>query len=79
MDNTKVPIELTPYDAITILSFLREFDYTTHPHLKSLGEVVQRFEDEVCNVIDDEHLEDCKAETKVNQLLDKTPDSPRRK
>lgn len=66
-------IELSPFQAVTILGFLREFDYTEHPLLKALGEVVQAFEDELYNKMDSAQLEDAFAEIEVNKLLDKCP------
>lgn len=72
MDNTKVPIELTPYNALAILSFLREFEYD-EPHLKALGEAVQEFENSMCRGISVDQIEDAKAENQVNQLIGKSP------
>jgi hypothetical protein len=68
-------IEMTPYQAVTILGFLREFDYTEHPLLRALGEVVQSFEDELYNKMNNEQLEDAFAEVEVKKLLDKCPQS----
>ena len=66
-------IELTPYQAVTILGFLREFDYSDHPLLKALGNVVQSFEDEVYHKINKTQLQEAFAEVEVNKLLDNCP------
>jgi hypothetical protein len=66
-------IELSPYQAVTILGFLREFDYTEHPMLKALGDVVQNFEDELYNKMNRIQLEDAFAEIEVKKLLDQCP------
>lgn len=66
-------IELTPYQAVTILGFLREFDYNEHPLLKALGQVVQSFEDELYTKMDNTQMEDAFAEVEVKKLLDQCP------
>lgn len=71
--NANLNIELTPFEAVTIMGFLREFDYTTHPLLKTLGDVVQSFENELYKKMDNTKLEEAFAELEVNKLLEKCP------
>lgn len=67
-------IELSPYQAISIMSFLKEFDYSDHPNLKSLGESIKSFEKEVYKNFSEKEFYDAIAETHMNILLDKSPD-----
>ena len=73
MGNSKMPIELSPHTALTLCSFLREFDYTQHDKLRVLGDCVTEFEMQVCRNMTEEQFEDAKAEIAVNDLLGKIP------
>lgn len=69
MNNDKIPIELTPYDALNLLAFLREFDYSVAPELTALGKSVDALENEVCRNMRPDQLQDAKAERAVNKLI----------
>lgn len=72
----KVPIELTPYNALVIVKFLREWvndDNNNDPIFRAIHEAVRQFEDQVFNNMNHEQLEDGKAENQVNQLIGKSP------
>lgn len=68
----KVPIELTPFDALSILTFLKEYDLS-HPQLQALNTAVKNYENEVCKNITMDQIDDAKAERAVNILIDKEP------
>ncbi|RKR84782.1 hypothetical protein BDD43_5035 [Mucilaginibacter gracilis] len=72
--NDKLDIELTPFEAVTMLGFLREFNYTENPLLKALGDVVQSFEDELYKKISKTQLEDAFAEIELKKLINQCPD-----
>lgn len=70
----KVPIELSPYDALQILTFLEELKPDMkHRHFDSLKESIQNYSDEVYTKIRIDQVDDAKAERAVNQLLNKEP------
>lgn len=76
MDRNKVPIELRPYTAITILGFLREFvndDLVGDYMFQALREAVDEYEQQVSRALTDEQLEEIRAENQVNQLIGKSP------
>ncbi len=71
-----VKIELSPYNALTLLSFMREFvndscveDY----RLTSLMQAVDQYEKSMSKNITMEQIDDAKAENEVNQLIGKSP------
>ena len=68
----KVAIELTPFEALEIITFLRQGDYD-HPKLAALATAVNSYEKEIYKKVTDEQVDDATAERKVNQLLDKSP------
>lgn len=71
-----VKIEITPYNALTILSFCREFindDNKDNYMFKAIHEAVQQFENQVYEKIDDTMFEDAMQENQVNQLIGKSP------
>lgn len=71
----KVLIEISPYNAITILSFLREFideacdDY----NLQAIKQAVDELEIQLAKRLTDEHFEAIKVENELNQLIGKSP------
>jgi hypothetical protein len=71
-----VKIELTPYNALTIVSFMREFVQREEddPKLQALCGAINQFEDQVIKNITNEQIDDCHAENQVNQLLGKSPE-----
>ena len=70
----KVPIELSPYDALQILTFMTEMKSSmNHPHFDSLKESFKNYSDEVYIKIRIDQIEDAEAERAVNQLLNKEP------
>lgn len=79
MDNTKVPIEMKPYNAISILSFCREFindDLCDEYRFKAIKEAVEELESQLGRNLTDEQWEEIRAENKVNQLIGKSPQKP---
>lgn len=70
----KVNIELSPHDALAILSFLREYDEELNelPQCESLRTAINNYEQEVYKMSDDQ-FNDGVAETRVYQLIGKAP------
>lgn len=72
----KVKIELTPYAAMSLLSFLSEFESDMvglGEQGKALWDAYKEYESEVVKNITNEQLEEGEAENKVNQLIGKSP------
>lgn len=76
-DKTKVLIEMNPYNAISILSFCREFineetcdDYK----FQAIKEAVDELEFQLGRHLTDEHWEEINVENSVNQLIGKSPE-----
>ena len=72
----KINHELEPYNAITILSFLREFvtnDSCKDYKLKALLESADELEQELGKRLTEEHWEDIISTNQVNQLIGKSP------
>lgn len=72
----KIKIELEPYNAITILSFCREFvteetckDYK----LRAIFEAVQELELELAKRLTEKDWDEIHATNQVNQLIGKSP------
>lgn len=75
-DNTKVPIEMKPYNALSILSFCREFvndDLIKEYKNQALREAVDELEQQLARHLTDEQWEEVRAENQVNQLIGKSP------
>ena len=75
-DVSKITIELTPYDAASILSFMREFFDEGNkdvPHFKAIHKAVDCFSKEITDNITVDQLDDMQAENQVNQLIGKSP------
>jgi hypothetical protein len=72
----KVKIELTPYNALSILSFLREFvndDNVNEPAFKAIHEAVDEYNVSLIKHITPEQVNDGQQENQVNQLIGKSP------
>ena len=76
-DKTKVQLEMKPYNAITILSFCREFvneetcdDYK----FQAIKEAVDELEIQLGGHLTDEHWDEINSENQVNQLIGKSPE-----
>lgn len=75
-DKTKVPIEMSPYNAISILSFCREFindDLPDEYRYQAIKEAVLELELQLGRHLTDEQWEEILAENQVNQLIGKSP------
>lgn len=68
----KVTMQLEPYNALTILCFLREFKYD-HRAMQSLGDAVDRYEQEIEKQITSEHLDDAYITREINQVIGREP------
>lgn len=72
----KVKIELTPYNAMHILSFCREFINENTPEqyiFKAIKEAVDEMESELAKSLTDEHWQEITAESAINELIGKVP------
>lgn len=72
----KVTIELTPYDALAILKFCREFvndDTKGDRRFKAIQDAVDEYENEIYKKLSIEQLDDAIAENEVNFLIGKWP------
>jgi hypothetical protein len=75
-DNRKVQIELRPYTAIAVLSFLREYINQGNrdmPMLQAIHESVEEYEKQVCQSITQDQIEDARLENDVNFLTKRQP------
>ena len=75
-DKSKVPIEMKPYNAITVLSFCREFiteDTCDEYRFQAIKEAVDELEQQLGRHLTDEQWEEIRAENQVNQLIGKSP------
>lgn len=75
-EKTKVPIKMKPYNAITILSFCREFitdDTCDEYRFQAIKEAVDELEHQLGRHLTDEQWEEIRAENQVNQLIGKSP------
>jgi hypothetical protein len=76
MDNSKVPIELKPYNAAAILAFCREFisdDSCDEYKFQAIKQAVNEFEEQLARNLTEEQWEEIRAENRVNQLIGKSP------
>lgn len=72
-----VTIELTPYNALGILKFCREFindDNKDDYRFKAIHDAVAEFEEQIYKNVSINQLEDAIAENEVNYLIGKWPD-----
>jgi hypothetical protein len=71
-----VKIELSPYNALTLLSFMREFvneSNTDDYRLNAIHEAVNQYEKSMTKNITLDQIDDAKVENQVNQLIGKSP------
>ena len=71
-----VTIELTPYDALAILKFFREFindDTKGDYRFKAIEDAVNEYEKQIYKNVSSEQLDDAIAENQVNRLIGKWP------
>lgn len=76
MSSSKVVVRMTPYNAISVLAFCREFvneDLENDYKFQALREAVQELEDQLNRNLTDEHWEEIDHETEVNDLIGKSP------
>jgi hypothetical protein len=76
MNPNNVPIELSPYNALTILSFMREFVNERMPkeyRFQAIREAVDEFEFQLTRNITDEQHAAVLEELKINKLIGKVP------
>ncbi|GGG97622.1 hypothetical protein [Pedobacter zeae] len=74
----KVKIELSPYDALSILSFCREYvndELADEPIFIALKKSVKAFEEELTKNLTEDQYEDAKAENQVNRLMGTCPNN----
>lgn len=69
-----VIIQLEPYDALTILCFLREFEYSDNL-VQSLGEAVARYEEQIVKNITVDQVEDAKITRHIMQVIGREPEA----
>ena len=72
----KVKIELTPYNALSIWSFLQEYindDNSDEPEFKAIHEAIKEYKNSVVANMTEEQFNDGSHENKVNQLIGKSP------
>ena len=69
----KIKIELRPYEALSIMCFLKEFNYS-HPQLQALSNSVDAFEKEIYLKVSSDHVKIAEAEREVDILLGKNPE-----
>ncbi len=76
MDNSKVPLEMHPYNAISILGFCREFinDKTSDDYqFQAIKEAVDELEMQLTRHLTDDHWEIIHHENQLNQIIGKVP------
>lgn len=72
----KVNIALRPYDALAIISFMREYINDSNrdwPELKAIHETVDAYEKEITEKISIDMIEDARLECKVNDISGRHP------
>jgi hypothetical protein len=77
--NRKIHISLTPYAALNILSFLREYinDDLVGAEFQTIRENVDEFEREVANKVTSADVEAATHELAIDRLIGKVPDNNR--
>jgi len=71
-----VNLELNPYNAITILSFLREFvndDLADVYMFQAIREAVNEYESELTKKLTDDQWNEINMVNQINQLIGKSP------
>jgi hypothetical protein len=72
----KVRLELEPYNAISILAFMREWvndDLDDEYQFKAIREAVNELEVQLGINLSDEHWEEIDAVNQINQMIGKSP------
>lgn len=73
----KVKIELEPYNAVAILSFLREFvneeSCSGEYQFQAIFEAVYEYEQELAKRLTEKDWDEIRATNNVNQLIGKSP------
>ena len=72
----KLKIELSPYNAFSILAFCREYFNDSNkdrPEFKAIHEALSEFENELNDKATQDEMNDALAENQVNQLIGKSP------
>jgi len=72
----KLKIELEPYNALAIVSFLREFvneENANDYRFKAIHDAVAAYESQVYDRLTNEQLDDALRENEVNKLINKWP------
>lgn len=72
----KVLIELSPYNALAILAFCREYinDETEGDYrVKAIQDAVKEYENEIYKKVGMPQLDDAIAENQVNKVIGKCP------
>jgi hypothetical protein len=68
-----INIQLEPYDALTILCFLREFEMT-HKWVQSLADAVDRYEDQIVKNITPDQVDDAEITRHIMQVIGREPE-----
>lgn len=79
-ENDKVHIKLSPYTAMAILGFLREWindDVPDEYQYTAIKEAVAEYQKEVSDNMTNDQLEAAKIENSVNKLIGKSPNNSR--
>lgn len=79
-ENDKVHIKLSPYTAIAILSFLREWindDLPDEYQYTAIKEAVAEYQKEVYDNMTNDQFEAARLENSVNKLIGKSPNNSR--
>lgn len=79
-ENDKVHIKLSPYTAMAILGFLREWvndDVPDEYQYAAIKEAVAEYQKEVSVNMTNDQLEDARLENSVNKLIGKSPNNSR--
>lgn len=76
MSAQKLNIELSTYDAVSILSFCQEWFNSDNRHVmkyRAMHEALDRLEFEIYSKVTMEQAQECCHENQVNQLIGKSP------
>lgn len=73
---SKVKLQLRPYTALGILSFMREYINKSNSNIQELAaihEAVDEFEEEIGKNISTDQIEDARLEVRVNDITNRHP------
>lgn len=69
-----VPIELTPYQALTLMTFFEAMkDAIAEQQYGALRDAIKAFEDQLTAKIRIDQIDDAKAERAINELFGREP------